>query len=296
VEFTADTIMTVLVFATLAVASSWLGAYARIVTFGQAVFFGIGGYAVAVSNLRGGSPWYGALGGALVAVIVAVACGLLFLRGRGVTFTFVTLVLGVTAEPFVTAKSPLGRGGIFAFPYRPGFLNLQFDEKWPYVLLALAVFAVAVGLTFALRSTRPGYCLHAVRTNLAAARSVGIDALPPRLLVLVASAFVTSVAGSLFAEYARGVAPHALLAFGLGADVALVGIVAGPRSPWGAPAAGALLALLYRALPPHAGGAADAVVIGVEMVAVMLVAVLRPAGLIGDGAPRPARTAWGGAA
>jgi len=38
------------------------------VSFGHAAFFGIGGCAVAVSNFRGGSPCYGAIGGALLAV------------------------------------------------------------------------------------------------------------------------------------------------------------------------------------------------------------------------------------
>src|SRR5450755_1204055 len=85
----ADTLIAGLVFATLAAAWSWLGSYAGILSFGHAVFFGIGGYAVAVSNFRGGSPWYGALGGALAAVAAAVLCGLTCVRGRGYTFALV---------------------------------------------------------------------------------------------------------------------------------------------------------------------------------------------------------------
>jgi len=278
-DFAADIGILVFVFAALAVASSWLGAYARIVSFAPAVFFGIGGYAVAVSNLRGGSPWYGALGGGLAAVLLAAICGLLFLRGRGVTFTAVTLALGALAEPFAAAKAWLGPGDVFAFPHRIGFLNLQFAAKWPYLLLALCVFGVAQALTFGLRETRPGFYLHALRTNFGAAQDLGVEALPPRLLVLVVSAFVTSVTGSLFAEYALGVSPHALLALPLGADIALIGLIAGPRWPWGAAVAGAVYALLAHLLPLHPDGIAGAVVLGAEALAIVLIAVLRPDGL-----------------
>ena len=135
----ADAAIVALVFATLAAAWSWLGSYAGIVSFGHALFFGIGAYAVAASNLRGGSPWYGALGGAIFAVVVALAAGLVFLRGRGYTFALVTLAAGILAEPFVASRNWLGPHDAYVFPLRAGFLNLQFSQKWPYVLLAAAV-------------------------------------------------------------------------------------------------------------------------------------------------------------
>ncbi len=209
----ADRSIAVLVFATLAAAWSWLGSYGGIISFGQAIFFGIGAYAVAASNFRGGSPWYGALGGALLAVALAVVCGLVFLRGRGYVFGLVTLVLGALAEPLVAAQSWLGPHEAYVFPVRTGFLNLQFAQKWPYVLLALAVFGVAQALTLGLRSSRIGYSLRALRSAPDVARSVGVSALPPRLAVLAGSAFVTSAAGSFFAQYTLAVAPH--LMFGL---------------------------------------------------------------------------------
>ncbi len=273
----------VLVFATLAVAWSWLGSYAGIVSFGHAVFFGIGGYAVAVSNLRGGSPWYGALGGALFAVLAAVVCGLLCLRGRGYTFAAVTLLAGAAAEPLAAAHGWLGAADTFAFPLHSGFLNLQFTAKWPYVLLALAVFAVAQTVTFGLRSARIGFSLRALRASPLAARSVGVRALPPRLAALAASAFFTSVAGSFFAEYTLAVSPHAMFALSLSLDIALIGIIAGPGSAWGAPAAGLVYALVAKALPLHPAGAGGAAVLVAEGVAIMLIALLRPQGVF---APR----------
>jgi branched-chain amino acid transport system permease protein len=291
----ADAALAAFVFAALATAWSWLGAYAGVVSFGNALFFGIGGYAVAVSNLRGGSPWYGALGGALFAVVVAAVCGLLALRGRGYTFSAVTLLLGAAAEPYIASHAWLGPGDVFAFPVRLGFLNLQFAQPWPYVLLALAVYAVAQGLTFALRSSQPGFYLRALRTNPAAARGAGVRALPPRLLVLTAMAFVTSVAGSLFAEYARGVTPPSMFALGLSFDIALIGAVAGTAAPWGPALAGLMYAVVAKVVPLHPPGAAGVAVLAAEFAAIVAFALLRaPGGIrarLRREAPAVARTA-----
>jgi branched-chain amino acid transport system permease protein len=283
----AGTAVAVLVFATLAVAWSWLGSYGGVVSLGHAVFFGIGAYAVATSNLRGGSPWYGALGGALAAVVVALLCALLCLRGRGYAFTAITLAGGLLAQPFAAARSWIGPGNSFRFPTHPGFFNLQFAQKWPYVLLAAAVFAVAIGLTYGLRALRLGVYLRALRTNPDAARSVGVSALPPRVAVLAASAFVTSVAGSLFAEFVQSVSPHAMLAFSLSCDIALIGVIAGPVSVWGPPAAALVYVLVTKAVPLHPDGVPGAVVLVVEAALVVAVARLLPQGLPGAFARRP---------
>jgi branched-chain amino acid transport system permease protein len=283
----ADTVILGLVFATLAVAWSWLGSSAGIVSFGHAVFFGIGGYAVAASNFRGGSPWYGALGGALFAAIVAGVCGLLCLRGRGYTFALVTLVLGAFAEPFALAHNWLGPHDAYAFARHAGFLNLQFDQKWPYVLLALAVFAVAQALTFGLRSAPIGYYLRALRASPAAARSVGVRALPPRLIALAVSAFFTSVAGSFFAEYTLTVSPPAMFALSLSLDIAFIGVIAGAAWPWGAPLAGLLYVLATKFVPLHPPGAAGAAVLVAEGAAVALIALMGPPGAFGSERLRP---------
>jgi branched-chain amino acid transport system permease protein len=278
----ADTLIAGLVFATLAAAWSWLGSYAGILSFGHAVFFGIGAYAVAVSNVRGGSPWYGALGGALAAVAAAALCGLACLRGRGYTFAVVTLVLGALAEPFVAARSWLGPHNAYVFPIHPGFFNLQFTQRWPYLLLGCAVFGVAQALTFGLRSARIGLYLRALRAAPSAARSVGVAPLPPRLAVLAASAFVTSVAGSFFAQYTLAVSPHLVFGLPLAFDIALLGAAAGSISPWAALPAGLVYALATKAVPFHPPGTAGAAVLVAEGAIIVLVTLLRPQGGFGS--------------
>ena len=286
----ADTLIVALVFATLAQAWSWLGSYAGILSFGHAVFFGIGAYAVAASNFRGGSPWYGALGGALFAVLVAAVFGGLFLRGRVYVFSAITLAAGAAVEPFVAAQRWLGAHDSFVFPLHTGFLNLQFGAKWPYLLLALMVFGVTQALTLGLRATRLGCYLRAVRTNALAARSVGIAGRPLQLLALIASAFVTSVAGSFSAQYALGVSPQATLALALSLDIALIGSVAGSASVWAAPAVALVYVLLAKYVPLHPAGTLGDVVLVAQGLLIVLIARVCPRGVFGGGLVRPARS------
>ena len=277
-----DAVIFGLIFATLAAAWSWLGSYAGIVSFGHAVFFGIGAYAVAISNFRGASPWYGTLGGALLSVALGVICGLVSLRGRGYAFALLMLLVGALAEPLAAARTWLGPRDTYTFPFNPGFLALQFETKWPYLLLALAVFAVAQGLTFALRSPRIGYSLRALRAGPAtagSARRAAGAALPSRFAALAMSAFVTSVAGSLFAQYTLAVSPHVMFGLPLSFDIALLGVIAGSASAFGPLFAGLVYVLATKAVTLHPAGIAGAVVLVAEGIAVVLVVLLRPQGL-----------------
>ena len=155
-------------------------------------------------------------------------------------------------------------------------------RRWPYLLLGCAVFGVAQALTFGLRSARIGLYLRALRAAPSAARSVGVAPLPPRLAVLAASAFVTSVAGSFFAQYTLAVSPHLVFGLPLAFDIALLGVVAGSISPWGALPAGLVYALATKAVAFHPPGTAGAAVLAAEGAIIVLVTLLRPPGVFGS--------------
>ncbi len=261
----------VLVFASLGLAWSWLGRSAGIVSFGQTLFFGIGAYAVAVSNARGGSPWYGALGGGLIAVVLAVLAALLTLRGRGIVYSVLLLAAGVAAGPFVAAHAWLGPGSVYAFPAADGFLHLQFGSPWPYLGLAAIVYAAALGASFALRGSRVDYALQTARANPRAARAIGITILPQRLLVVAAAAFFTAVLGAFSAELARAVDPHATFGFALAVDIALIGAFGAVQPLFGTFAAALVYVVVSSVLPFHPPGIAGGAVIGLEALLVLAV-------------------------
>ncbi|GAC1594453.1 MAG: branched-chain amino acid ABC transporter permease [Candidatus Velthaea sp.] len=276
-----DLLFTLLLFAAMGQAWNWISGYAGQISFGHAIFFGVGAYAVALSNTRHGSPWYGALGGGLIAAILALAIGFPCFRLRGHYFSIATIAVGAIVATVVKTQDWLGRANGFEIAITPGFLNLQFTQKWPYVLLALVIFVVAQGLTIALERSRVGYYLRAIRANDAAAQSVGINERSWKLLAFAVSAFVTSVAGSLYAQYTLFVDPESVLSLSVSIDIALIGVVGGIGTLWG-PAAGALVYVFlakYVALQTGGGGKGyDLVIYGAIIV---LIAALRPSGIVG---------------
>ncbi len=87
----------VLTFMFVAQALAWnlLGGYAGQVSFGYAVFFGIGAYSTGVLWLRGWPPLLTLPVGALLAVLAALAIGLPAFRLAGPYFSIATLGIGL---------------------------------------------------------------------------------------------------------------------------------------------------------------------------------------------------------
>ncbi|GAC1414523.1 MAG: hypothetical protein NVSMB64_24720 [Candidatus Velthaea sp.] len=123
--------------------------------------------------------------------------------------------------------------------------------------------------------------MSAIRANDAAEQSVGINERSWKLLAFAASAFVTSVAGSLYAQYTLFVDPESVLSLSVSIDIALIGVVGGIGTLWG-PAVGALVYVFlakYIALQTGGGGKGyDLVIYGAIIV---LIAALRPGGIVG---------------
>ena len=82
------------VWTTTSVAWNLLGGMAGQVSFGFAVFFGLGAYTTALLMQYGHSPYFGFLGGAAIAVLASFFIGLPTFRLRGPYFVIATI--GVT--------------------------------------------------------------------------------------------------------------------------------------------------------------------------------------------------------
>lgn len=283
-----DLLLAVLVFTALGGAWNWIGGYAGELALGNGIFFGIGAYSVALSNLRHGLPWFAALGGGVISVIVALVTGFILLSFRGPLFALVTLAAGLAAATLV-GPVIAGHATSIAIPVERGFLHLQFDAVWPYALMALVIVVFVQTLTIGLEHTRVGYYLRALRGNPRAARSLGINRRKWALLPFAMSAFVTAIVGALAAQYALAVSPPTDLAPLLSLAAAFVAIVGGRGTVWGAPLGAFVFVIVERVLV--AAGVSDwtAVAIVVALGAIAYFAL--PDGIVGLTRARSARSA-----
>lgn len=160
----------ILVFLFGAMAQGWnlIGGYAGQISFGHAVFFGIGAYSGAILLSRQAlSPWIGAWIGATLSVLVALAVGYPTFRLRRHFFALATLALGEIARiSFLNWKYVGGAIGLYLpLEYRNRLAFLMWDSKPPYYLVALVLFALATALVAVLDRHRTGTYLRAINQD-----------------------------------------------------------------------------------------------------------------------------------
>ncbi len=221
----------------LAAAWNIIGGFGGQFSLGHGVFFGIGAYATAVFTSRYGlSPWLIMLPAASVAALVAMLISWPTFRLRGPFFAIATMAFNEVA--FVLANhfdSITGGPRGIMIPFKAGFANMIFRERWQYAVLMFVFVAVVIGITVWLRRSRLGYYLLAVREDEDAARASGINVLAVKLQGMALSAFLTSIGGTLFTMYLRFIDPPTLFTlqdvgvkFALLSLIGGVGTIAGP--------------------------------------------------------------------
>lgn len=221
----------------LAAAWNIIGGFGGQFSLGHGVFFGIGAYMTARLYISfGWSPWLTMLPVALLAAGIAMLISWPTFRLRGPFFAIATLAFNEVA--FVLAnhfESVTGGPRGLMIPFKAGFANMIFKERWQYALLMFAFVLVVVGVTVWLRRSRLGYYLLAVREDEDAARASGINVLGVKLRGMALSAALTSVGGTLFTMYLRFIDPPTIFTlpevgvkFALLSLIGGVGTIAGP--------------------------------------------------------------------
>lgn len=264
---------------------SFLWGQAGLLCFGQAIFFGIGAYAMTLTT-KGMIPGVpdgtltGLLAATLLSTVAAGIAGLLLFKGRGVGgayFSIVTLASAVIAERAASHWPFLGgfNGLMNVPPLRlPGGAEMVDTLPVYYGLLAASV--VVFALLLALERTPFGTGLRAIRDNEQRSRFLGIDVFRYKTACLMVSAAVSGFAGALFVTQFGFVSP-ALIGLPLSTEV-LIWTALGGRDVLLAAFAGALLVRSVEGALSDVLGSYWILALGLLFV---LVVVLFPRGVAG---------------
>jgi branched-chain amino acid transport system permease protein len=274
----------VFVYGTAAQAWNLLGGYGGQLSFGHAVFFGIGAYTSTVLLARAGvSPWAGMWAGAALAALVSLVVGYPTFRLRRHYFALATLALAEMVR-ILFLNWPLAGAAVGLYlPVR--LMNrpwaMIWNTKTPYYLLALALFGLACGLVLLADRARLGVYLRAIDQDEDAAEALGISGRRYKLLAMGLSAALTALAGTVFAQYVLYIDPSTVLDPSRSVLFAIMALLGG-RGTVAGPALGAGFLTL---LSQYAGGTLGGLGRGYDYVAyglaIMLVAVYEPRGLVG---------------
>jgi branched-chain amino acid transport system permease protein len=255
---------------------SWniLSGYGGQLSFGQASFFGIGGYTMTLALVYWDlTPWLGIPLGIVMGGIAAVVIGIPTFRLRGHYFA-----LSMLAYPlailyvmqylgFQEVSLPMHRENPAAY--------LEFSDPRYYTIVAVGLLVLSVTACILVENSRFGLALLALRQNELAAEAAGIDTKAWKMRALIVSGAIAAAAGGLYACVQLVVTPDSMFGMLVSAQPVVMTLFGGVASLWGPAIGAALLVPLSKLLDAYAGDylrGIQGVVYGATVIAIMLAA------------------------
>jgi branched-chain amino acid transport system permease protein len=198
----------ILVFALAATGLNLVLGYGGLISFGHAMYLGIGAYSVGILSAHGVTSGWAHLGAALGAGLAcALATGLVCLRTRGMAFIMITLAI---AQMFYIGVMSLKvYGGDDGLPVSRrsdfGWLDLSNSTVLYYVIYGLLL--ATLYFLWRLVHSRFGAVLRGCKSNERRMIALGFPTLRYKLAAYVISALICVLAGFLLANLARFASP-----------------------------------------------------------------------------------------
>lgn len=202
----------ILIFLYGAISGAWniIAGYAGQFSLGHAAFFGIGAYTSTLLFLKlGVTPWLGMVAGGLLSALVSVLIFYPCFKLKGIFFALATLAFGEVIMQVSIYWRGLTRGSLgLMIPFRPSFYNMMFESKLGYYYITLIFLLGIIFLSYSIEKSKMGFYLKAIKDDEDAAEAMAIDTAQCKLLALLISSFLTSVGGSLYAQYITLIEPE----------------------------------------------------------------------------------------
>ena len=198
----------VLIFAIAALGLNLILGYGAMVSFGHALYIGIGAYAVGILSFHGVTSGWAHLGAGLaVGAVAATIVGWVCLRTSGIAFIMITLAFAQMFYFLAVSLRLYGGDDGLTIPARSdfGWVTLADSTVFYYV-----IFAVLVLLLFAFHrivDSRFGMVLRGCKANERRMAALGFPIVRYKLVAYVISALICVIAGMMLANLIRFASP-----------------------------------------------------------------------------------------
>ena len=234
----------IVIFAIAAVSLNLIMGFGGMVSFGHAVYLGIGGYVVGILAKEGvGSgfvQWPLAL---VVSGLFALVVGALSLRTRGVYFIMITLSFAQMAFYVAGGLERYGGDDWLTIYRRSTFGGaIDLSNKMLFYYLCLALLLGVIWLVRRIVDSRFGLVIQGVRSNERRMRAIGFSTFRYKLVCFVISGVLCGLAGILLANHTDFVSP-AIMQWTRSGDLIVMAVLGGMGSVMG-PVIGAVTLLV----------------------------------------------------
>jgi len=247
----------------LALGQAWnlISGFSGYVSFAHGALAGIGAYA-AVIALNAEWPIAAGLGaGVAAATLGSLIIGATSLRLRGTAFTFATLFFQeLVLLIILKLRYTGGPGGLV--------LAQIYSPELPQVLMIVTAAAGTI-MVAALRHSRTGIRVLAIKDDETAATAIGIDTTRLKIILLCTSAAIAGLAGAIHALFAASLYPNVIFSVDVSLIALAVPLIGGAGTATG-PVVGAILYVGIREVLQIVAPGLHLIIVGLLILAVVL--------------------------
>ena len=248
-----------------------LSGYAGMTSLGQQAYIGLAGYSVAMATTVYKLHFtVGILIGILVSTVVSLILAFLLLRMRGMYFSITTWVVAEALGTFFLSWKYVGQGAGMTVSIVP------YPRVDALYIMSLILVLVTLVIVYLLLRSKIGLGLTAMRDNISAAVSLGVDIGRIRLLVYIISAVITGIAGSIFFINKGTIYPDSGFSISWTISMVFICIIGGTGTIEG-PVVGAVIYVLLQEFLAHYPGWSN-IILGIIAI---LIIIYMPKGIVG---------------
>jgi ABC-type branched-subunit amino acid transport system permease subunit len=228
----------IIVFSLYAVSYNLLLGYAGLLSFGHAMFFGLGAFAtaLAVIHIPGISLWNVILIGLATTTIAGFVIGGLLLRHKGSYFALLTLAFNALFFAVATKWSAVTGGDDGLSITRPnlnlGFTSIDMQSLTNFYYLTIVIMGVAIAFCWYFTHTAMGKTVVLMRENEDRMSFLGYNTNISRLILFTFTGVVAGLAGIFFTLHFQFVSKEAI-SIDMTTAVLLMAFVGGTKTFWG---------------------------------------------------------------
>jgi len=240
----------IIIFSLYAVSYNLLLGYAGLLSFGHAMFFGLGAFmaAVAISHVQGLSLGSAVLIGLVATIIAGFVIGGLLLRHKGSYFALLTLAFNSLFYAVATKWHSVTGGDDGLSITRPelnlGFASISMASVTDFYYLTLVVIGLAIVFCWYFTQTAMGKTVLLMRENEERMKFLGYNTNVSRLILFTFTGAVAGLAGTFYALHFQFVSISAI-SVDMTTAVLLMAFVGGTGTFWG-PILGAFVYIILQ--------------------------------------------------
>jgi branched-chain amino acid transport system permease protein len=224
--------------------------YGGMVSFGHAVYLGVGGYAVGILAyerfVSGFLQWPVAIA---VSALVALVIGALSLRTRGVYFIMITLAFSQMIYYVAVGLDRYGGDDGLTISRRSQFADLiNLGNRTQFYYLCLVLLLASIYFCWHIVHARFGMVIQGARSNDRRMQAIGFPIFRYRLTCFVIAGSICGLAGALLANHTGFISP-AMMHWTRSGDLIVMVVLGGMGSSFGPLIGAVTLLVLEETLP-----------------------------------------------